>query len=251
MEGETDITLLFWLGTLVMLLLALCLLFVAFFSQFRYNKMVLHQTEALYKASLSAETRERKRIAADLHDSVSGDLTAIRNFVKVLQIQKDNYITAETLQDLSEAIQNALNSTREVSYKLMPPLIEQEGLAAAVADYFKRINLNHQTVFNLGAENFIDVVPQTAYEIFKIIQELCTNILKHGNATNCSISLKKDNAVLVVTVIDNGVSFDYNNPPDTGGAGIMNIRYRLQFLKAEFCQNRVESGNKFTIIITL
>ena len=84
MEGKNDINSIFWIGTFIMLFLAFGLLYMAAFYQRHFAKMRQKETEALLKTALESEKNERQRIAKDLHDSVQGDLSAVRNYVALL-----------------------------------------------------------------------------------------------------------------------------------------------------------------------
>jgi signal transduction histidine kinase len=84
MEGASEIKTVFWIGTFVMLFLAFGLLAMVLFYQRHFAKMKQKETELLLKTALESEKQERQRIAKDLHDSVQGDLNAIRNYFLLL-----------------------------------------------------------------------------------------------------------------------------------------------------------------------
>ena len=81
MEESYEINTLFWIGTIVMLCVGMGLIVVSLYYSNRLNKVKKNEAEMLLKVSLESEKIERERIAADLHDSVSSDLSAIRNYL--------------------------------------------------------------------------------------------------------------------------------------------------------------------------
>lgn len=249
MDRTTEITSVLWLGTAIMLFLAFVLIFLAAFYKNYMTRMKREEAENLLLVSLESTNAERRRIAADLHDSVSGDLVAIRNYLSILQKSGDGPVDQSIWAELREGVENALLNTRQVSYKLMPPLLDTIGLMAAINDYFER--LAPKTSVDFSAIGEIGELPQEiSYELFRTVQEFTTNMLKYGEATFFSVEGSDANGVVSLRILDDGNPFDFFALLATGsGAGLKNIRDRLKVVGATLTQQPTAHGNDF--IITL
>ena len=233
-----------------MLFLAFGLISLALFYKNYLARMKREEAENLLSVSLESEKNERRRIAADLHDSVSGDLVAIRNYLSILQKAGPENIDNSTLGELREGVENALHNTRQVSYKLMPPMLDTFGLAAAVTDYFERLEQKTSVEFSVESDAINELSQEIAYEIFRIIQEFTTNMLKYGNASRCKLKIYELQGASFISLSDNGQPFDFHAvAAETSGTGLKNIASRLKVIGATLTQRQLEHGNDFLITL--
>lgn len=211
------------------------------------------EADLLLKASLESEKKERKRIAADLHDSVSSDLSAIRNYLTVLIKSENDVDRGAMFQELKDGVEVAIENTRLISYKLMPPLLEKLGFTIALEDYLKSLSKKTGIPFLfINHENEIKIEVFIAYELFRIIQEFTTNMLKYGNISECSIKLLTADSLIVIEITDDGNAFDFKNQLATAkGTGIMNISSRLKVINASIIQQNPLIGNHFVISLPI
>ncbi|NHN26542.1 hypothetical protein FIA58_012720, partial [Flavobacterium jejuense] len=173
MESTKEIGSLILIGTGLIVILVLILLFLVVFYQIYVMKMKKKEAELLLKTSLESEKQERKRIAADIHDGVSGDLNAIRNFLSVLYKTETSEEKRALYDDIRIGVEAAIENTRLVSYKLMPPLLETSGFLITLQDYFSRLNSKTNACFTVNTdEELIDLSNEVSYEVFRVIQEL-------------------------------------------------------------------------------
>lgn len=240
-----------WMGTGVMLFFALGLVLLVLFYQNYFVKMKRKEAELLLKSSLESEKRERKRIAADLHDGVSGDLNAIRNYLSVLQKGEKDTGKQELFTEIKEGIDAALENTRQVSYKLMPPLLELAGFTVALQDYFERLSSSSKIRFEVATlADFPDFYQETGYELFRIVQEMTTNMIKYGAITRCRVMVYVLENNYCIEITDDGVPFDFKELQAVStGSGLKNISSRLKVIGAQMEQQEIKKGNHF--IITL
>ena len=205
----------------------------------------------LLKASLEGERMERNRIAADLHDSVSGDLNAIKNYL--LFIEKTNSMPGnqEILDEIKNSVSAALENTRLVSYKLMPPMLEHVGLIATLHDYLEQLHKKTQLLFSLSCkQDDLVFTASVSYEIFRIVQEFTTNMIKYGNITNCHLTIYQTEMATCLEIIDDGMPFDFHHAIQTSkGTGLKNINSRVKSIDATLIQKTVEAGNHFLITL--
>jgi len=241
----------FWIGTAVMLLFAFGVLFLVLFYQNYFIKMKRKEAELLLKASLESEKQERMRIAADLHDGVSGDLNAIRNYLSILQRGEKDTEKQELFSEIKSGVEAALENTRQVSYKLMPPLLELAGFTVALQDYFERLTLSSKISFEvISKTDGPDFFQEVGYELFRIVQELTTNMIKYGSVSRCQVIIHSLETNYCIEITDDGTSFDFKKLLMVStGAGLKNISSRLKVIGAKMEQLEVSEGNHF--IITL
>lgn len=240
-----------WIGTAVTLFLGGGLIFLVLFYQNHLAKIKRIEAELLLGTALESEKNERKRIAADIHDGVSGDLNAARNFVRILQKQEITEDSKSILKGINSAIEAALDNTRSISYKLMPPLLESAGIVAAVEDHFSRLaNAYPNSNFNVEVRDTVTLAPEKSYELFRIIQEFSTNMIKYGEISNCKIRMSSGSKQLFTEIIDDGAPYNFEALYKTSkGAGMANIRSRIKILGADFEQKETDTGNHFLIVI--
>ena len=253
MEESYEINTLFWIGTIVMLCVGMGLIVVSLYYSNRLNKVKKNEAEMLLKVSLESEKIERERIAADLHDSVSSDLSAIRNYLIYLLNSETLNERKEIFVDLKEGVEKAMENTKQISYKLAPPFLEKFGLIKTIEDYCLNLNKNKVCVFR--CESKIQVVKlskQGTYELFRIVQELSNNLIKYGEATQCDISFELDNQELIMCFSDDGKVFNFKEALlISKGMGLKNIASRVQLLKGRFYQKHENGKNQIEIKIPL
>lgn len=251
MESSTGIISVFWIGTFVMLFLVFGLLFMAVFYQKQFAKMRQKEAELLLKTALHSEKLERQRIAKDLHDSVQGDIGAIRNYVALLSKKITELPALDLLNVIKDALEQTAENTRLISNKLMPPLLETSGFNAAVADYFERLCASTGKKFSLQVDLPSVIIPsEQAYELFRILQEFTQNMLKYGSITECKLFMYETENGISLDLVDDGKPFNFKaSYSDSKGSGLYNITSRLTSIDADLIQRDVLEGNHFVITI--
>jgi two-component system, sensor histidine kinase LadS len=196
------------------------------------------QNEQITSALLQGQTVERQRVAADLHDNLGATLSALQWTLSALD--KRNLIPAERdlYQTLTQQLDQAYQDVRLLAHNLQPDQLAQHGLAGALTRFVGQINRANGVRFALTLPPDLPrLEARTEFELYSICLELCTNILKHANATEARISLTISNdEQLCLMVSDNGVGL-----PDAldQGRGLANIRARAEGLGGRW---HLESG---------
>jgi signal transduction histidine kinase len=215
--------------------------------------MKTKEAEQLLKVSLQSEKNERMRIAADLHDSVSSDLSAIRNYLALILNSEKDKERIILFQDLKEGVEVAIENTRQVSYKLMPPLLDKFGFEVALKDYFNKLSVKTALSFTVVSnQKSNDFDSNVSFELFRIVQEFTTNMLKYGAIKNCQIALYVINAVSYIEIIDDGKPYNFEKLIlSSSGTGLKNISSRLRIINAKIIQKEAEVGNHFVISFSI
>lgn len=234
-----------------MVLLGLGIIFLALFYQNHFFKMKSRESDLLLKTSLESEKKERERIASDLHDGVSGDLNSIRNYLFILHKGEKDLKRQELFAEIRKGVEAALESTRQVSYNLMPPLLDVLGFIAALKDYFEGLSKNSAIAFNVIYEPELpELSSAMRYELFRVIQELTTNMIKYGDINNCTVTVSCCDGIFNLQIVDDGLPFDFKESlANSKGLGLRNISSRLKSINAELIQRPVHKGNQFSCTI--
>ncbi|MCO6497811.1 MAG: hypothetical protein J5I50_09135 [Chitinophagaceae bacterium] len=212
----------------------------------RITELETAQRLGAAQAALKGEEQERSRLAKDLHDGLSGMLSGVKYS---LQDMKGNLImTDENRQAFERSIDmldSSIKELRRVAHNMMPEVLVRYGLDAALKDYIAEINKTGivKVVYqSMGMEGKA-MEQSTALAIYRIIQELLNNVIKHAKATEVLVQLLRENGRLVVNVEDNGRGFDVKASKEKGGMGWRNIRSRVELLNGTIdLQSSAEKG---------
>jgi signal transduction histidine kinase len=187
-------------------------------------------------ATILTQEKERERIAQDLHDEISSKLNVVSLTLHSLKsASKSADEKINVMDDIIKLNNNAIENSRKIAHNLLPPILEKFGLNAAIDElvhdfektksvkinYTNNINFN---TFNAGAQ----------LNIFRIVQELLNNSIKHGKATEVTILFTRNAVENICTYTDNGLGFNTANLKQNKGLGIRNIESRILFLNGNF-----------------
>ncbi len=190
---------------------------------------------------IEGQENERTRIAKELHDGIVQDLT-------VLKMNLSNNDNREILETKITKITKEL---RELSYQMMPITLKELGLIPALEDLFDRSFTQRGIAFNFEAfliENRLN--EKIEVNIYRICQELINNTLKHANATEINVVLRKNENLLTLIFEDNGAGFDVFNVKN--GIGLTSLKSRLDSIKGQIeFDSEITKGTTAFIKITL
>lgn len=197
---------------------------------------------------LEGEEKEKKRIAAELHDGIAGDLSAIKFNLAALDNTNQDLRNKKILNDVSNIIDKSCVQIREISHNLSPSTIINFGLVNAVEEFCKKIESTYDMKCNFTFEGEeIDMETTAQTHIYRIIQELVNNIVKHSDAENATIKMWYKNPDLSINVQDDGKGF--YEETTIHGIGLNNIKSRIRILNAEWKKDPISVGTSFSIKI--
>ncbi len=182
------------------------------------------------KSNIEGQNKERKRIAQDLHDGIGGNLASIKlNLASIIKSTKD-----EKLKKVMKHIDDTYNEVRAISHNLLPAKIMNEAFTMSIQNFINEISENKllDIKFIVFPEKELNLLPdEIKIEIYRIIQELLNNIVKHSKAKSVEIQLIMQDKYVSLMVEDNGIGFDTNN--HSQGIGLSNIRSRISAMKGK------------------
>lgn len=213
----------------------------------KVSSLIREQELKLVKASVEAQDEERTRIARELHDSIGGNLAAIK-------MQMNNLGDKTSLKEtIVSQLDETYQQVREISHNLIPSKFSQNAFTTLISEYIKKIDNSAglDIVFMPYPEDKINALEENIkVEVFNIIQELLTNTLKYAKAENVEIHLNIHNNSLQLLFEDNGVGFDTTKTPT--GIGLQNIKSRLEKLNAQLnIDSSINRGTAVTVEIPL
>ncbi len=204
----------------------------------KVDQVLSEQAVHILANRLEAQEEERKRVAKDLHDRVSVMLSGVQLFFKAID-DKVSTLQEETVTQFTQATEllgDAAKEVRLISHNMVSGVLHEYGLSRALQDLVNTINRTNQIevkLYDFKMEQRIDAKVET--NVFRIIQELVNNVLKHAEATKIDIGVNffKEENLLNVVVEDNGKGFDPDKVEKKVGIGLGNIKERMNFMNGE------------------
>ncbi|WP_034057964.1 sensor histidine kinase [Lacinutrix jangbogonensis] len=198
--------------------------------------------EEFSQGLIKSQEDERKRIARELHDSISQQLTLIKRKAQNTNQEEIKVLTHNTLEEV-----------RAISYGLYPPLLKQLGLSKSIEQLI--LEVDEQTnLFISGEVDKIDTYfnEDQTLNCYRFIQECVNNCLKHGDAKALSISVLKTNDYIKISIQDNGKGFDVTRAKKQNSLGLKTIYERIRILKGELTiESKPNQGTLTTAKIPL
>ena len=203
--------------------------------QQRISELEKDRQLVVVDSMLKGQEEERSRLAKDLHDGLGGLLSGVKfslsNMKDNLVITPDNMAVFERSLDM---IDTSIKELRRVAHNMMPEMLTKFGLDEALKEYCNTINTTKLVAvkyISLGIDKRLDKSIEII--IYRIVQELLNNILKHAGATEAFVQVIKEDKRLNIVVEDNGKGFDPSLVENIKGAGWINIRSRIEYLKGQ------------------
>ncbi|MBL7110379.1 MAG: PAS domain S-box protein [Bacteroidales bacterium] len=212
----------------------------------------------ILNAILEAEEKEKERFAKDLHDGIGPLLTSIEIYINIIQSGKvSNAEKQKLLNYIKGLASEASLSVKEISNNLRPSVISRFGLIAAINSMCEKLNSTGVIKVSLVSGNFSDqgISKDIEVTIYRIVNELINNTLKHASAKKISIYFTRDNECLLLNYSDDGIGFNFQETykSDTHkGMGLSNIISRVNAINGTCRFNSTqESGTEVWIKVKL
>jgi len=263
LNPDNGISMVLFFGTIGMLTLTIGLIvFVSFHQRkvIRYQqqlqKLEQDQQKTLLNASIRLQEEERQRIAADLHDDAGPLLATARLYLNENFVNLDKNTQLQSIYNAKQIIDDTIQLIRNISHSLMPPTLKNFGLESAVNDLFQKISgsgsMNASCRFHDYRER---LKPENELIIFRVIQELVNNILKHSSASFIHLTQNTSGNKFFVRLHHDGrgitqTDFEKLNKSNVG-LGLKNIQSRLKVLQGKIFFEKDMSQTYYKVTIEI
>lgn len=209
----------------------------------------------LLEATMQAQEEERRRVARDLHDEVGSMLSLVRlnlhQLVAGMDGASEEVHTAE--KTIKKLLDEVIGSVRRISHDLMPVVLDKMGLVQALESLRRSVPATAGVAVTYECnDKSRRVDPKLELILFRMVQELLSNALKHAHATLIHVKLLFDEEDVTLCFEDDGVGFDYaaHLQAATHGVGVVSLKSRVQLLNGKInIQSAAGVGTRVVITV--
>ncbi|MFK5983763.1 MAG: histidine kinase [Flavobacteriaceae bacterium] len=199
---------------------------------------------------VEGQEAERLRIAKDLHDSLGGLLSSVKDHFTIIQSENSQLKKIKIINKTKKLIDEACNEVRRISHNMIPHALNISGLQGAIEDLAEQLNeQNFKTIVEI--HNLPKNLEETKkIMIYRLIQEIISNIKKHSFAKTILIQVLCYENEINLIIEDDGVGFNYHNAINNGGMGLKSINSRIDYLEGIIdWDSQANNGTTITINI--
>jgi signal transduction histidine kinase len=218
---------------------------------FRYRKKINIRDRKIeqLRAMMAGEEKERVRLSRELHDGLGGMLTGIKLNLRSIQRSPETGAMQENLGGIMTMLQNMGDEIRHAAHNLMPDILLKHRLKEALQLYCEQLDAGDTLKIDLQFMGDFDGLDVTLeLQVYRIVQELLQNIIRHAQAGHADIQIRYNKPVLCISVEDDGIGFD--TAQRGMGAGLSNIDARIKALHG-YCSIEAARGMGTTVFIEL
>lgn len=215
--------------TILMSLIIAVVIIYFFVSIIRYHRRYMRLQREKIFAEITIRETERKRIAGDLHDSLGPLLSAVKLNISSVDVEstEDRLVLDKTGGYLDEII----GSLRRISHDLLPNTLERRGLVEAIREFINQVNTKQSLNIQLFIVKEISIPKEKEIHIFRMIQEIVHNTIKHSGANILQIGFSEEGGHLLCLTKDDGKGFDKEKALTAShGLGLRSLESRCEIL---------------------
>ena len=192
-----------------------------------------NQLRGLASELLLAEEHERRRLAAEVHDSISQPLAMAKLELDTLLESSRSAQSRPPLQRVSGLLMDAIQHSRSLTSTLSPPALYELGLEAALENLADKIQSRHRLVVEFRDDRRKKILDENwNILLFRAVQELLINVVKHAHAQKATLTISRKKGYVHIVVADDGIGFNPRKTPPygdgtAGGFGLLSIRERM------------------------
>ena len=178
---------------------------------------------------------ERRHIAQEIHDEMGGTLTGMKMMVAGLRRRRNESLNDEELQELSNLIDDTVQTVRRIASELRPAILDSLGLLPALEWQAREFQKRTGIVCNINVlVDDLSIDEETNIAVFRVFQESLTNVARHAQATEVSATVERDGEVAVLRVVDNGRGLQPGAIKPGKSLGLLGMRERIEHVAGEF-----------------
>lgn len=213
--------------------------YVSIRNEITKRKNLEEQLQALPRQIINAQEAERERISREIHDDLGQSLVTLKIFIQSSLTEmksrgslKDTKGLKKDEKKILDCLNSTIEKTRHLASALRPSTIDVLGLTPAMENLIKNFRLNKNLKISFYPFELEDYdLYGEPINLYRIVQEALTNIVKHASATKVDIRFKKDQGKLIVTIKDNGRGFKVKKNKIEKGLGLSTMQERTKLLQ--------------------
>jgi two-component system, NarL family, sensor kinase len=250
-----------WYTLIVSFLLILIVVSYFLFRNFRVQKKLNMQQELIHlqnieylksmkelelmQAMIEGEESERKRISRDLHDGIGSRLSSLKMQLDQLNLKGVN---SDDYEKFSSNLNLVIKDLRQTAFNLVPETLFKLGLELALKDLCFTMSNTNVKILYTSNEIKSNILTSHQVSIFRIVQELINNALKHANCSEVLLDCSQNQELFLITVEDNGIGFNTSDLNCFTGLGLKNIKNRIDLLNGTVeARSTICKGTVFNI----
>lgn len=216
-------------------------------SLIRHQRRNVKLNQEKIEAEIITLENERRRIAADLHDEVGPMLSGIKLMISSLEIE--NAADRDRITKVKEYIDDSIKRMREISNNLLPAVLEKRGILEALQQLFIEYQRIHGIMIQFSYDEGISISSQRQLHLYRIVQEILHNTIKHSKAKILRVELFMNNKSITLYTEDNGDGFDISDRSNKGkGLGMRNLHSRAELLSGNlYIESAPAKGTRITL----
>jgi two-component system, NarL family, sensor kinase len=242
LKNENDIIVTLFLGTILICVLCIVIIFSIVQYNKKQKKLILEKQlmqtqfqQELLQTQIEIQSQTLQTISQEIHDNVGQVLSLARLNLATIEVP-DNTPNQTKINDTKQLVSKAINDLRDLSRSLYGNKLAELGIADAVDNELKILQNSGQfkTSFTKVGEAF-KLEPQKEMVIYRMLQESMNNAIKHSKAQNINVSMNYEPSGFRLCITDDGIGFDNNNLPETAlGMGLKSMQSRAALIGAKF-----------------
>jgi|KBSMisStandDraft_5_1062788.scaffolds.fasta_scaffold620857_1 signal transduction histidine kinase len=221
---------------------------IAVIGQQRYVKRLRKSKD---ETEITTLENERKRLAADIHDELGPLLSAAK--LKYSEVEVFSTDDTKLLNQGHLLVDEIVSKMRHIAKDLMPTVLFYKGLVFAIREFINHIAAHNNLKIDFSPGQMDELTEFQALHVYRILQEIIHNTLKHADAAHLKIVMYTIDKKLIISTVDDGRGFNYKTMVRQGGGlGLYNVQSRTDILNGELqVKSKIGTGTNFCITIPL
>lgn len=220
--------------------------------QHRLQQVEQQRHMQLQQAVMQGEEQERERVARDLHDGLGGMLAGLKLNLSRLPTITDNVAHNQEIEKITTQLDNSVHELRHIARNMMPETLFRFGLITAIKDLCESLIKGGVSIDFQSFHIRENIPKQTQVIIYRIVQELLSNAIRHAAATHIVLQCSQNDHIFFITIEDNGKGFDTKTISMIKGMGLGNIQKRTDYLNGRLeINSAVNEGTTINIEVNV
>lgn len=207
-------------------------------------------SQTLLQSQLEIQEQTLQQVSRELHDNLGISASLVKIHLTTLPLENPELLPVK-VEETKDLVRQLITDIKALSVRLDGDRVGRVGLIKSIGTEIERINKTGQFIATLNYDGSIpDIDPGKATILYRMVQEILNNAVKHSQAKNINVNVQTSDKNLTLAISDDGCGFDWEAKRNSGGAGLFNLTNRANLIQAVLSFNSV-AGNGTTVTIEL